>query len=94
MALLNSGGTPIPHGSLLFIDRLLFVDSAGVEALRKDHAHLETAPFVFEPFHSSQFLSHAYDRLEGREDASYVVGYLNRTEELGDYAKGNGKDKA
>ncbi len=89
--LVEESGTPVPHGSLLFVDRLLFVDHDRVEALARLHPWLESGPLLPGPWMRSQFLSHALRRLEEREGFAYMAEYMNATEELGRHAQGYGE---
>lgn len=88
---LVEGGTPVPHGSLLFVDQLLFVDAEAVESLRAENGWLESGPLLPRPWYQSQFLSHALQLVSEREGFSYMAEYMNSTEELGDYAQGYGR---
>eukprot|EP00095_Tigriopus_kingsejongensis_P006427 maker-scaffold469_size162558-snap-gene-0.30 protein:Tk06427 transcript:maker-scaffold469_size162558-snap-gene-0.30-mRNA-1 annotation:"hypothetical protein DAPPUDRAFT_309902" len=83
---LVEGGTPVPHGALLFINELLFVDDAKVSELENEYGYLETGPLIIEPWPESQFLSHVYELISKREEYTYMTEYLNKTPEIGDFA--------
>eukprot|EP00094_Tigriopus_californicus_P001544 TCALIF_01493-PA protein Name:"Protein of unknown function" AED:0.04 eAED:0.04 QI:513/0.8/1/1/0.8/0.66/6/259/724 len=85
---LVEGGTPVPHGALLFINELLFVDNEMVKELEQDHGYLESGPLVIEPWSESQFLSHVYSFIEGSEEYTYMTEYMNSTPEIGEFAPG------
>ena len=89
---LLEGGTSVPHGSLLFIERLMFVDRKAVSKLNKEYSYLESGPLLPSPWYRSQFLSHAYEMLSGREEFTYMTEYMNMTQGLGQYAEGLRKD--
>ena len=85
---LIEGGTTVPHGTLLFIERLMFVDREVVSRLNKEYSYLESGPLLPSPWYRSQFLSHAYDLLSDREEFTYMTEYMNMTQGLGQYAEG------
>ncbi len=87
---LLEGGTPIDHGTMLFIDQLLFVDRDKVDELNEEYPFLESGPLLPAPWYESQFLSHALRTLSEREEYTYMVEYMNATHELGSYAPGYG----
>ena len=88
---LSEGGTPVPNGQLLFVDKLLFVTHKSVQKLNSQFEYLETGPLLPVPWYKSQFLSHVYKILTEREGFEYVSGYMNQTAELGSYAEDFGK---
>lgn len=83
---LIEGGTPVPHGALLFLKELLFVDDASVTRLNEEHAYLESGPLLPLPWDESQFLSHAFNAVSENEQHSYMAEYMNMTPELGRFA--------
>lgn len=74
------GDTPVSRGNIQFIGDLLFVDSTVVRELNAKHRDVESAPLVISPWYSSQFLSHIYRELSGRQHFTYILDYINRTQ--------------
>lgn len=76
------GDTVVSHGNIQFIGDLLFVNSTVVRELNAKHRDVESAPLVSSPWYSSQFLSHTYRELSGRQPAQYnlALDYVNRSE--------------
>lgn len=76
------GDTPVSRGNIQFIGDLLFVDSTVVRELNAKHRDVESAPLVISPWYSSQFLSHIYRELSGRQQFSFILDYINRTQNI------------
>ena len=85
---LIEGGTPVPHGELLFINKLLFVNDDMVKNLNDEYAYLESGPLLPMPWYKSQFLSHSFELLSERKEYTYMSEYMNNTPEFGSYAEG------
>ena len=88
---LIEGGTPVPHGELLFINKLLFVDNNVVKDLNEEYGYLESGPLLPLPWYKSQFLSHALELLSSRKEYTYMSGYMNSTPAFGQYGEGKRK---
>ncbi|XP_065581271.1 uncharacterized protein LOC136040842 isoform X3 [Artemia franciscana] len=86
------GDTPTSHGNVWFVRDILFVNSAVVRSLQKVHKDKETAPLVTFPWYNSQFLSHVFTELEGRDDFNLLVEYLNGTNAFADNLPSHDED--
>ena len=91
---LVKGGASVPHGALLFINQLLFVNNDLVRELNDEYGYLESGPLLPMPWHKSQFLSHSFELLAGMEEYTYMSGYMNATPALGQYAEGKCKTQS
>lgn len=85
---LVEGGTEVPNGEILFVDKLLFVTDEDVKKLNDEFGYLESGPLLPYPWYESQFLSHIFHDLSEKEKYSYLTEYMNLTEELGQFAEG------
>jgi len=74
------------RGSVLFLDKLLWVDHDVVDDLNSKYGFLESGPPINYPWNNSQFLSHSLVRLENMPETSLLAGYLNNTPSLGTLA--------
>merc|ERR1711972_1057099 len=73
-------------GSILFLDKVLWVDHDVVDDLNSKYGFLESGPPINYPWNNSQFLSHSLSRPENMPETSLLAGYLNNTPSLGDLA--------
>lgn len=71
--------TMLSRGRSYVIQDLLFVDHDRIMELQTQHGDLETAPLLGDPWPTSQFLSHLFDRLQQDERTSFFSEYLNLT---------------
>lgn len=77
------GDTVVSRGNIQFVGDLLFVNSTVVRELNAKHRDVESAPLVSSPWYSSQFLSHTYRELSGRNQPAQfnlALDYVNRSE--------------
>ena len=84
--LVEGAGTPVPHGRLLFLNEILFVNHEMVKKLNVKYGYLESGPILPTPWYKSQFLSHVFQKLNKREEFSDLVEYMNATENFGSFA--------
>jgi len=80
------GEMDLISGKVIFLEKVLFVNSSIVKQLNKKYRYLESGPLVTYPWFRSQFLSHAFRILEGKPEYSQMTGYMNETSSLGQYA--------
>jgi len=73
-------------GSVLFLDKVLWVDHDVVDDLNSKYGFLESGPPINYPWNNSQFLSHSLVKLENMPETSLLAEYLNNTLSLGTLA--------
>jgi len=74
------------RGSILFLDKVLWVDHDVVDDLNSKYGFLESGPPINYPWNNSQFLSHSLVLLENMPETSLLASYLNNTPSLGSLA--------
>ncbi|XP_064122433.1 LOW QUALITY PROTEIN: uncharacterized protein LOC135226650 [Macrobrachium nipponense] len=71
--------TVLSRGRSYVVQDLFFVDHERIMELQAEHGDLETAPLLGDPWPTSQFLSHLFDRVQQNERTSFFSEYLNLT---------------
>ncbi|XP_068209801.1 uncharacterized protein [Palaemon carinicauda] len=71
--------TVLSRGRSYVVQDLFFVDHDRIMELQTEHGDLETAPLLGDPWPTSQFLSHLFDRVQQNERTSFFSEYLNLT---------------